>query len=49
MLQNHCVRYEERDLYKNKEFQRELKFRLSLNSIDIPFIFFNGKLIGVSI
>lgn len=48
ILQSYCVRYEERDLYKKKEYQRELKYRLNLNIIDIPYIFFNGKLIGVS-
>jgi glutaredoxin len=47
ILQNHCVRYEEKDLYKNKEFQRELKYRLNLKQIDVPHVFFNGKHIGV--
>jgi glutaredoxin len=47
ILQNHCVRYEEKDLYKNKEFQRELKYRLNLKQIDVPHVFFDGKHIGV--
>lgn len=47
ILQNHCVRYEERDLYKNKEYQRELKYRLNINQVDVPHIFFNGKHVGV--
>ncbi|CAF0991753.1 unnamed protein product [Brachionus calyciflorus] len=46
ILQNHCVRYEEKDLYKNKEYQRELKYRLNLKQIDVPHIFFNGKHVG---
>ena len=48
ILQNHCVRYEEKDLYKHKEFQRELKYRLNLKQIDVPHVFFDGKHIGVS-
>lgn len=47
ILQNHCVRYEEKDLYKNKEYQRELKFRLNLKQVDVPHIFFDGKHVGV--
>ena len=49
ILQSHCVRYEEHDLYKSKEHQRELKYRLNLSVIDLPHVFFNGKHIGVSI
>ena len=49
ILQNYCVRYEERDLHKNKEYQRELKYRLNLKQIDVPHVFFNGKHIGVSL
>lgn len=48
ILQNYCVRYEEKDLYKKKEYQRELKYRLNLNQIDVPHVFYNGKHIGVS-
>ena len=48
ILQNYCVRYEEKDLHKNKEYQRELKYRLNLKQIDVPHIFFNGKHIGVN-
>ena len=40
------MRYEERDFHKNKEYQRELKYRLNLKQIDVPHIFFNGKHIG---
>ncbi len=47
ILQNHCVRYEERDLNKNKEYQRELKSRLSIDQVDVPHIFFDGKYVGV--
>ena len=49
ILQNHCVRYEERDLNKSKESQRELKYRLGLGQIDVPHVFFDGVHIGVSI
>jgi glutaredoxin domain-containing cysteine-rich protein 1 len=48
ILQNHCVRYEERDLNKNKESQRELKYRLGVDQVDVPHLFFNGKHVGVS-
>ena len=48
ILQNHCVRFEERDLNKNKESQRELKFRLNISQIDVPHLFFNGKHVGVN-
>jgi glutaredoxin len=47
IMQNHCVRFEERDLNKNKEFQKELKYRLNINQVDVPHLFFNGKHIGV--
>ena len=46
ILQSHCVKYEERDLYKKKEYQHELQYRLNLSHIDLPHIFFNGKHIG---
>ncbi len=46
ILQSHCVKYEERDLYKKKEYQQELQFRLNLSQVDLPHIFFNGKYIG---
>lgn len=46
ILQSHCVKYEERDLYKKKEYQHELQFRLDLDEVDLPHIFFNGKHIG---
>lgn len=48
ILLSHCVRYEEHDLFKCKEYQRELKYRLNIETINIPQVFFNGKHIGVS-
>ena len=48
ILQNYCVRYEERDLNKNKENQLELKYRLNLSLIDVPHVFFNGKHVAVN-
>jgi glutaredoxin len=49
ILQNYCVRYEEKDLYKKKEYQKELKYRLNLEVIDLPHIFFNGVHIAVKL
>ncbi len=47
ILQNYCVRYEEKDLYKHRAYQKELMYRLNLEKVDVPHIFFNGRHIAV--
>lgn len=49
ILQNHMVRYEERDLFMNKENQKELMERLGTSTISLPQVFADGGLIGVSL
>ena len=48
ILQNHMVRYEERDLYMSQELQRELRERLDTDHhILLPQIFIDGLHLGV--
>lgn len=48
ILQNHMVRYEEKDLFMNKEFQKELKQRLNATVPTLPQVFADGMRLGVS-
>ena len=48
LFHNHRVRFEERDLFMNIEFQRELQERLGDDQpITLPIVFIDGELIGV--
>ncbi len=48
LFQNHRVRFEERDLFMNIEYQRELQERLGDDQpITLPIVFIDGALIGV--
>lgn len=49
ILQNHMVRYEEKDLFMNSENQKELMERLGSNEISLPQVFADGNLLGVSL
>ncbi|XP_063413297.1 glutaredoxin domain-containing cysteine-rich protein CG31559-like isoform X2 [Mytilus trossulus] len=46
ILQNHMVRYEEKDLFMNSENQKELMERLGSNEISLPQVFADGNLLG---
>ncbi|XP_072040489.1 glutaredoxin domain-containing cysteine-rich protein 1-like [Amphiura filiformis] len=47
LFQNHRVRFEERDLFMNIEYQRELQERLGEDQpITLPIVFIDGALIG---
>ncbi|KAJ8298004.1 hypothetical protein KUTeg_024535 [Tegillarca granosa] len=48
ILQNHMVRYEEKDLFMNKEFQKELKQRLNSNVPTLPQVFADGMRLGTA-
>ncbi|XP_059174858.1 glutaredoxin domain-containing cysteine-rich protein CG31559-like [Physella acuta] len=51
LLQNHMVRYEERDLYMSREIQQELKQRLiqeGVSSVHLPHVFADGIHLGSS-
>jgi glutaredoxin len=48
MMLNYGVRYEEKDLYKHKHFQKELKYRMNQTDVNVPHVFFDGKYIGVT-
>ena len=48
LFHNHRVRFEERDLFMNIEYQRELQERLGEDQpIMLPIVFIDGALIGV--
>lgn len=49
ILQNHMIRYEEKDLFMNKEHQKELVERLNTNRVILPQVFIDGIHLGVSI
>ena len=50
LFHNHRVRFEERDLFMNIEYQRELQERLGEDQpIMLPIVFIDGALIGVCI
>ncbi|CAG5118212.1 unnamed protein product, partial [Candidula unifasciata] len=49
LLQNHMVRYEERDLYMSREYQQELRQRLAnegISTLHLPHVFADGIHIG---
>ncbi|XP_064609007.1 glutaredoxin domain-containing cysteine-rich protein CG31559-like [Liolophura sinensis] len=46
ILQNHMVRYEERDLCMSKENQRELMIRMRTTNIVLPQVFADGRYLG---
>ncbi|KAL3880804.1 hypothetical protein ACJMK2_033012 [Sinanodonta woodiana] len=46
ILQNHMIRYEERDLFMSKENQKELMERLGQNEIGVPQVFLDGIHVG---
>lgn len=48
ILQNHMIRYEEKDLFMNKDNQRELAERLGSYVVSIPQVFADGSQLGVS-
>ncbi|RUS72662.1 hypothetical protein EGW08_019577 [Elysia chlorotica] len=51
LLQNHMVRYEERDLYMSREVQQELSYRLKqegVSELRLPHVFADGIHLGVS-
>ncbi|CAL1538218.1 unnamed protein product [Lymnaea stagnalis] len=51
LLQNHMVRYEERDLYMSRDIQQELRDRLSQDGIQelrLPHVFADGIHLGSS-
>ena len=49
ILQNHMVRYEERDLYMSLDHQKELRERLDTDQqVLLPQIFIDGLHLGVS-
>ncbi len=50
VLHNYLVKFEEKDIYVNKHYYRELKDRLKLDNkskLPVPQIFINGQHIGV--
>ncbi|KAK3719850.1 hypothetical protein RRG08_040151 [Elysia crispata] len=51
LLQNHMVRYEERDLYMSREIQQELNYRLKqegISELRLPHVFADGIHLGGS-
>ncbi|XP_005104531.1 glutaredoxin domain-containing cysteine-rich protein CG31559 isoform X2 [Aplysia californica] len=51
LLQNHMVRYEERDLYMSREIQQELRQRLAqegVSEVRLPHVFADGIHLGGS-
>ncbi|KAL5012302.1 hypothetical protein ScPMuIL_010853, partial [Solemya velum] len=46
ILQNHMIRYEEKDLFMNKEHQKELVERLNTNRVILPQVFIDGIHLG---
>lgn len=49
ILGTHMVQYDERDLFRSRDFQTELKERLDIETVDVPQLFIDGQYIGVSI
>lgn len=49
ILGTHMVDYEERNLFTSREFQTELKDRLSSETVEVPQLFIDGQYIGVSL
>lgn len=48
ILQNHMVRYEEKDLFMNKDNQKELMERLGTTVVSVPQVFADGSLLGTA-
>ena len=48
ILQTHMVQYEELDVFMSRENQRDLLERLGTSKIEVPQVFADGKLLGVS-
>ena len=48
ILQTHMVVYEERDIFMSRENQRELMDRLKEDNVNVPQVFADGQLLGVS-
>lgn len=46
ILQNHMIRYEEKDLFMNKDNQRELVERVGSYVVSIPQVFADGSQLG---
>jgi len=47
ILNQHLIRFDERDIYINPAFKKELHDRMN-GSIEVPQLFINGKKLGVS-
>ena len=48
ILDQNFIRFEERDLFLDESFRRELKHRFSMHHTPIPCVFVNSVFFGVS-
>ncbi|XP_015122547.1 glutaredoxin domain-containing cysteine-rich protein CG31559, partial [Diachasma alloeum] len=46
ILGTHMVQYEERDLFKSRQFQMELKDRVGCDNVEVPQLFIDGHHVG---
>ncbi|XP_067127583.1 glutaredoxin domain-containing cysteine-rich protein CG12206-like [Centruroides vittatus] len=46
ILETLLIRFEERDVFMNRDFQFELKERLGINHVLVPHVFMEGRLLG---
>ncbi|XP_063992579.1 uncharacterized protein LOC135170559 [Diachasmimorpha longicaudata] len=46
ILGTHMVQYEERDLFKSRQFQTELRDRLGCDNVEVPQLFIDGQHMG---
>lgn len=49
ILKTHMVQHDVRDLFMSRELQTELKERIGCEHIEVPQLFIDGQLIGVSL
>ena len=49
ILQTHMVEHEQRDIFMSKQNQKELQERLGQPNVDVPQVFVDGQLLGVSL